>query len=134
MDSNAKEFWHVRAPIERPFVLKKGKTYSYIPELTTVLPIENLPMARVFIRVRNRPPRERDRTGLSREQISFWFADYPKTPGCDVRFGSNSDLAALKCDFRYAPESRHRLPDRPCPKSATSRHQFDFDGEDSRTL
>jgi hypothetical protein len=59
MDSNAKEFWHVRAPIERPFVLNKGKTYSYVPELTTVLPIENLPVARVFIRVRNRPPRER---------------------------------------------------------------------------
>ena len=66
MDSNAKEFWHARAPIERPFVPNKGKTYSYISELTTVLPIENLPMARMFSRVRNRHPRERDRTGLSR--------------------------------------------------------------------
>jgi hypothetical protein len=54
MDSNAKEFWHVRAPIERPFVPNKDKTYSSISELTTVLPIENWPMARMLICVRNR--------------------------------------------------------------------------------
>ncbi len=52
-------------------------------------------MARVVTRVRNRPTRERYRTGLSREQMSLWFAGYPKTPGCDVRFKSrlceNSD-------------------------------------------
>jgi hypothetical protein len=29
-------------------------------------------------------------------------------------------LTAPKCDFRYAPESRHRLPDRPCPKGANT--------------
>ena len=36
---------------------------------------------RALIRVRNRPPREHYRTGLSREQMSFWFAGYPKTAG-----------------------------------------------------
>jgi hypothetical protein len=55
--------------------------------LATVLPIENLPVALVLIRVRNQSARERYRTGLSREQMCLWVAGYPKTPGCDVRFG-----------------------------------------------
>jgi hypothetical protein len=59
-------------------------------------------MARVLIRVRNRPPRERYRTGLTREHMSLWFAGYPKTPGCDVRFGS----------FATGPSKQQ---DRPCP-------------------
>jgi hypothetical protein len=54
-------------------------------------------MARVLIRVRNRPPRERYRTGLSREQMSLWFAGYPKAPGCDFRYGSSEILAASRC-------------------------------------
>ena len=54
--------------------------------LATVLPIENLPLARVLTRVRNRPLQERHRTGRSREQMSLWLAGYPKTPGFDVRF------------------------------------------------
>jgi hypothetical protein len=37
-----------------------------------------------------------------------------------VRFGSRADLTALECDFRYAPESRHRLPYPACPESATT--------------
>ena len=32
--------------------------------------------------------------------------------------GSKADLTALKCDFRCTPKSRHRLPERPFPKSA----------------
>jgi hypothetical protein len=31
---------------------------------------------------------------------------------------SQGDLTALKCDFRYTPESRLRLQNRPCPKGA----------------
>jgi hypothetical protein len=46
--------------------------------LATVLPIENLPMALVLIRVRNQSARERYRTGLSREQMCLWVAGYPK--------------------------------------------------------
>ncbi len=47
-------------------------------------------MARVLIRVRNRPTRDGYRTGLSQEQMSLWFAGYPTRraatsglgPGC----------------------------------------------------
>jgi len=53
-------------------------------------------MARVVKSRSQSTPRERYRTSLSREQMSLWFAGYPKTPGCDVRFGSrlceNSDV------------------------------------------
>ena len=56
--------------------------------LATVLPIESLPLARVLIRIRNRPLQERRRTGRSREQMSLWLASYPKMLGFDVRFGS----------------------------------------------
>jgi hypothetical protein len=41
------------------------------------------------------------------------------------QMGSNSDLTPLECDFRYTPESRHRLPNRPCPKGANKRHSLD---------
>jgi hypothetical protein len=51
-------------------------------------------------------PRERYRTGLSREQMSLWFAGYPKTPGCDVRFESEADPTAPKSDFRLTPGNR----------------------------
>src|ERR1700731_1223851 len=46
-------------PSKDRLCLTRGKTYSCISEFTTVLPIENLPMAREFIRGCNRPPRER---------------------------------------------------------------------------
>ena len=105
MDSNAKEFWHVVRPSKRPFVPNKGKTYSYIPELTTVLPIENLPKARVFGRVRNRPPRERDRTGLSREQISFWFAGYPKTRAATSSLGPIASILVFGYESALPPRT-----------------------------
>jgi hypothetical protein len=83
--------------------------------LATVLPIENLPLARVLIRVRNRPLQERHRTGRSREQMSLWLAGYPKTPGFDVRFGSLAAAARSKWDVRFTPESCRgcRRPARP---------------------
>jgi hypothetical protein len=73
-------------PIEGPLGIPRIESDDTF--LTTVLPIENLPLARVLIRVRNRPVQERHRTGRSREQMSLWLAGYPKTPGFDVRFGS----------------------------------------------
>ena len=45
---------------------------------------------------------------------------------------SKADLTALKCDFRYSPDSRHRRPDRLCPKSARSRHVLLFDRKQKR--
>jgi hypothetical protein len=36
----------------------------------------------------------------------------------NVAVGSNSEVELADADFRYTPEGRHRLPDRPCPKSA----------------
>ena len=62
-------------------------------------------MARALIRVRNRPPRERYRTGLSREQMSLWFAGYPKTPGCDFRFGSKAEVEQHRAHVRLVPTS-----------------------------
>ena len=52
-----------------------------------MLPIENLPLTHVLIRVCNRSLQERHRTALSREQMSLWLAGYSKTPGFDVQFG-----------------------------------------------
>jgi len=37
--------------------------------------------------------------------------------------GSKADLTTLKWDFRSSPNSGHRLPNRPCPKSANNRHR-----------
>jgi hypothetical protein len=76
--------------------------------LATVLPIENLPLARVLIRVRNRPLQERHRTGRNREQMSLWLAGYPKTLGFDVRFGSKPDIGLPPVDVRSSSESRHQ--------------------------
>src|SRR5665647_2791012 len=42
--------------------------------------------------------------------------------GADVHDGSDSDLTAPKCDFRYRPESRLNLDIAPCPFGARSRH------------
>src|SRR5262245_40945262 len=67
-----------------------GSNLIIIPGLATVLPIENLPLTRVLIRVRYGLLQERHRTGLSREQKSLWLAGYPKTPGFDVQFGSTA--------------------------------------------
>src|SRR5262249_1125554 len=84
--------------------------------LATVLPIENLPLARVLIRLRNRPLQKRHRTARSREQMSLWPAGYPKTPGFDVRFGSKADILGGLCDVRFTPKSGHRsAPSRYCP-------------------
>ena len=64
-----------------------------------MLPIEKLPLTRVLIRDRNRPLRERHRTGLSREQMSLWLAGYPKTPGFDLQFGSfTTDAFSTRAD------------------------------------
>jgi len=87
MDSDTKEFGHLRVA-DRRTVWGLPRIESDHTFLATVLPIENLPLARVLIRVRNRPLQERHRTGRSREQMSLWLAGYPKTPGFDVRFGS----------------------------------------------
>ena len=75
--------------------------------LATVLPIENLPLARMLIRVRNRPLQYRHRTGLSGEQMSLWLAGYPKTPDFDVRFGSKADIKAPPPNVRFTPKSGH---------------------------
>jgi hypothetical protein len=40
--------------------------------------------------------------------------------GADFRVGSNSDLTALKCDFRYTLGSGHRSPDQSRPFSANN--------------
>ena len=87
MDRDAKELGHVRVADRKT---AWGSNVIIIPALATVLPIENLPLARVLIRVRNGLLQERNRTGLSREQKSLGLAGYPKTPGFDVQFGSNA--------------------------------------------
>ena len=51
-----------------------------------------------------------------------------------VALGSQPDLPPFDCDVRFAALNGLKSDIAPCPKSATSRHQFDFDGEDSRTL
>jgi hypothetical protein len=40
----------------------------------------------------------------------------------NVADGSKADLTALKCDFRFTPESRLKSDIAPCPKSANKRH------------
>src|ERR1700730_11753330 len=59
-----------------------------------------------------------------RSRVPMWKSKYigqrtTRQPARWSALGPNSDLTALKCDFRYAPESRNRLPNRPCPKSAS---------------
>ena len=73
--------------------------------LATVLPIENLLLARVLTRVRNRCLQERHRTGRSREQMSLWLAGAPKTPGFDVRFGSKADIVIVGRHVRLSPKA-----------------------------
>ena len=73
--------------------------------LATVLPIESLPLARVLIRIRNRPLQERRRTGRSREQMSLWLAGAPKTPGFDVRFGTKADIVIVSRHVRLSPKA-----------------------------
>jgi hypothetical protein len=97
MDSDTKEFGHVRVAERRTLGIPRIESDHTF--LETVLPIENLLLARVLIRVRNRPLQERHRTGRSREQ---------KTLGFDVRFGSKADVTLLNFDVRFTPESGHR--------------------------
>jgi hypothetical protein len=87
-------------PIEGPLGIPRIESDDTF--LATVLPIENLPLARVLTRVRNRPLQERHRTGRSREQMSLWLAGYPKTPGFDVRFVPKGDMAAYGKFMRRA--------------------------------
>jgi hypothetical protein len=86
-----------------------------------VLPIENLPLTRVF-RVRNRPLQERHRTGLSREQMSLWLAGYPKTPRFDVRFGVNRYRNAVSAYVRSSLNLRHDLAARRTMQRAIMRN------------
>jgi hypothetical protein len=92
-------------PIEGPLGIPRIESDDTF--LTIVLPIENLPLARVLIRVRNRPVQERHRTGRSRDQMSLWLTGYPKTPGFDVRFGSQADMDRSNRDVRFTFESGH---------------------------
>ena len=57
----------------------------------------------------------------------YWFSNRRNRDGIStIKFcvgvftqpGSKADLTALKFDFRYTPDSGHRLPARSCPKSA----------------
>jgi hypothetical protein len=118
MDSDTKEFGHVRVADRRTLGIPRIESDHTF--LETVLPIENLLLARVLIRVRNRPLQERHRTGRSREQMSLWLAGYPKTPGFDVRFGSKADVTLLNFDVRYSTESGHRLSTLGCPLRPTT--------------
>ena len=56
--------------------------------------------------------------------MSLWLAGYPKTPGFDVRFGSQADMAASISDVRFTPESGH-------PISVSSDHSQN-DQQDNR--
>src|SRR5215813_8880243 len=59
MDSDTKKFGHVRvADRGTAWIRRIESDHTF---LATVLPIENLPLARVLIRVRNRPLQERHR-------------------------------------------------------------------------
>ncbi len=48
--------------------------------------------------------------------------------------GSNSDLTAAKCDFRYAPESRLKSDIAPCPKRAKPGHDNGPEGRKKSRL
>ena len=57
--------------------------------------------------------------------MSLWFAGYPKTPGCDVRFGSKCDLAGLLTDVRQGAGTGPMLAGSVRRKGAMSRSYQD---------
>jgi hypothetical protein len=59
MDSDAKEFGHLRAADRKTVWAYQEQSVIIHSCVGNRLPIEYLPMARVLIRVRNRLPRER---------------------------------------------------------------------------
>jgi len=97
MDSDTKKFGHVRVRLGIP------RIESDHTVLATVLPIENLPLARVLIRVRNRPLQVRHRNRPRLKTNESLACGLSKNAG--LRIGSKTDICSAREHVRFTPES-----------------------------
>jgi hypothetical protein len=86
-------------------------------------PNRKLPLTCLLIRVCNRPPQERHRTGLSREKMSLWLAGYPKNAALRrpvwVINGSWPECSACPLQPHKRTNSGYRLTSAACQEQTS---------------